>query len=390
MKKALFSLIAIATMTYSASTMDMQILDATIKSKPVAGAQVIFQRNGQSSVTANTDASGKISIPMPFGVDDENTTILVKKSGFSTLVVKGPADGLTYAISPTMAELDGLRVVLSWGSEPYDLDSHISFPQNHIYYQQKEGTKANLDVDDTDQYGPETITIIKKFQNQKYVYAVHNYSDGDDATSSRLSQVSGAKVFVYIGNTLIKTYYVPKNRTGNLWVVFAIDENGEFQDINQFKQTNGVEQAYGILKAYRNDTPVLTPVSATLQAQSKELDRQGANLYHAGKYTDAVVKYNRAIELDPNNGQAYSDLGLNYQKMGRIAEALWASRKSIALAHGEQKAVTQACSYYNIATMYESQGKWEDALDNFESALQRRDHPAYNSGISRMKAKLGQ
>lgn len=68
---------------------------------------------------------------------------------------------MTYAISPVMTNLDGMRVVLSWGEKPFDLDSHLIFPGGHIYFDSKEGTDANLDVDDTDSYGPETVTISK-------------------------------------------------------------------------------------------------------------------------------------------------------------------------------------------------------------------------------------
>lgn len=34
---------------------------------------------------------------------------------------------MTYAISPAMTSLDGMRVVLSWGEKPFDLDSHLIF-----------------------------------------------------------------------------------------------------------------------------------------------------------------------------------------------------------------------------------------------------------------------
>lgn len=41
---------------------------------------------------------------------------------------------MTYAISPVMTSLDGMRVVLSWGEKPFDLDSHLIFPGGHIYF----------------------------------------------------------------------------------------------------------------------------------------------------------------------------------------------------------------------------------------------------------------
>ncbi len=46
---------------------------------------------------------------------------------------------MTYAISPAMTSLDGMRVVLSWGEKPFDLDSHLIFSGGHIYFDSKEG-----------------------------------------------------------------------------------------------------------------------------------------------------------------------------------------------------------------------------------------------------------
>lgn len=46
---------------------------------------------------------------------------------------------MTYAISPAMTSLDGMRVVLSWGEKPFDLDSHLIFPGGHIYLIVKRG-----------------------------------------------------------------------------------------------------------------------------------------------------------------------------------------------------------------------------------------------------------
>ena len=59
-----------------------------------------------------------------------------------------------------MENLEGLRVVLTWGKTPDDLDSHMIFLATTLL-ENKTGTDAELDVDDTDSYGPETITLQK-------------------------------------------------------------------------------------------------------------------------------------------------------------------------------------------------------------------------------------
>lgn len=122
---------------------------------------------------------------------------------------------------------DELRIVLTWGSKPSDLDSHLVGPDGsggkfHEYYSKKnDGSDADLDRDDTDSYGPETITIHKEYAGT-YVYAIHNYSNKSSSNSTALAN-SGAQVQVYRGSNLLMTYYVPSNKEGTLWTVFSYD-----------------------------------------------------------------------------------------------------------------------------------------------------------------------
>ena len=54
-----------------------------------------------------------------------------------------------------------------------------------------------------------------------------------------------------------------------------------------------------------------------------------------GRTKEAIDYYRQALDLDADFGQAYSNLGLAYQKADRIAEAIWANRKAIALAFAD-------------------------------------------------------
>lgn len=392
LKFSIAALVLSSAAIFAQDKTQIQVLSAVIKDQKIQGAEVIFQKNGETSITATTDNSGRVSIPKVFnGIDDNNTTLIIKKPGYSTLVTKGPVNNLTYALSPIMEQLDGLRVVLTWGSSPEDIDSHISYPGNHICYYHKTGAMANLDVDDTDSFGPETITIERKQPGQKYIYAVHDYSDKDVHSGNRLSNVSDARVFIYIGNTLIRSYKVPRNQTGNTWVVFMIDESGSFQDINKFYDADeweGVRSKLEVLRG-KNDLTEVSAISQSDVSESNDVNKRGETAYHAKQLEQSVTYYQRAIELNPNNGQAYSNLGLSFQKLNREAEAIWANRKAIDLANGPTANTVRASSYYNIAKIYENKGQWQDSLDNFNKALSYKQNPAYTGGIARMKQKLG-
>lgn len=363
----------------------VQVLSATIKDKKIEGAEVIFQKNGEQSVSGRTNANGNVTVNAGFA-DDPSASIIIKKDGYSTLVAKCPCDKLTYAISPVMESLDGMRVVLSWGSTPSDLDAHLAYSGNHIYFSRKKGDNAELDVDDTDSYGPETITVNQRNNGTEYVYAVHDYSDRDNPNTTRLSN-SQAKVFVYIGQSLVRTYYLPANsQQGNLWTVFKINGNGEMQDINTISRINSPTEEINNIMFNPRDA---VAINGNYNASSAEtLNASGEAAYHSKNYESAVNYYTAAIQEDPNYGQAYGNLGLAYKKMGRNAEAIWANRKAIALASGPTASAVKAGSYYNIGRIYEERGRYADALRQYQQAKAQKENPVYDTAIGRMRSKL--
>lgn len=369
-----------------AADVSIDILSATVKDKRIEGASVTLQRNGAQSVSGITNTSGSISLGTSFA-DNKDALLIVKKEGYSNLVVKCPCAGMTYAISPVMTNLDGMRVVLSWGEKPFDLDSHLIFPGGHIYFDSKEGTDANLDVDDTDSYGPETVTISKKHFGESYIYAVQDYSNKGLPNSNYLS-ASKAKVFVYVGSSLVRSYSVPAGKRGNIWTVFKLNPNGEFEDINSVTSANfnGTtldvrDLATVIMPATDSSAPASPAMQNSGDTQlARKYNREGEAVYKTGQLEQAIQLFQQATELDGNYGQAFSNLGLAYQKNGNIAEAIWANRKAISLASGVNAATTRANSYYNIAKIYETSGQNAEALQHYQQA--------YTEKISLLMKKL--
>lgn len=154
---------------------------------------------------------------------------------------------------------DQLRIVLRWGSTPRDLDSHLVGPTElldrfHTYYSNENyygasGVMANLDLDDTTSYGPETTTIYEMSPGV-YTFLVHDYSNRHSSTSDALAR-SSANVEVFLGNSPVaaRTFSVPNN-PGTVWAVFSYNSTtGVITPINQmsFQSNSGtVGSAYSV------------------------------------------------------------------------------------------------------------------------------------------------
>lgn len=134
------------------------------------------------------------------------------------------------AVSTKLVE-GQVRIVLSWGATPLDLDSHLfcfyesgeshmNYYGNSRYYDGATGERiVDLDLDDTDSYGPETTTIYEK-RDGDYTFGIYDYSHSSEADLKN----SHAIVQVYLGNSVTPTYvfYVPQ-LDGYYWEVFKYD-----------------------------------------------------------------------------------------------------------------------------------------------------------------------
>lgn len=169
-------------------------------------------------------------------------------SVYSNIVVSSGADTLyNIAMTPLSGiqiNSDSFRVVLTWGETPSDLDSHLYGMTTdgdviyHTWYSYKSYDEndieiANLDLDDTTSYGPETSTVYSMTGDEQYSFYVHDYSNRYSDYSMDMSY-SGAQVKLYSGEQLIATFNVPLNREGTLWHVFDYNAaTDEFKIVNE-------------------------------------------------------------------------------------------------------------------------------------------------------------
>lgn len=224
------------------------ISSVTVKFRPgwdrKVGALAKIYDTDTDAVTT-TNSYGRYTVDLMEG----NYTAEFSKEGFVTgyanvVCFKDNSADQDCTLTPVMAENE-YRIVLTWGENPWDLDSHLSGPRNedgdrfHVYYSNKSATAstedgnvtvAKLDHDDTRSYGPETITLIQLFDEGVYHYAVHDFTNRNSTNSTALS-MSGAKIVVYHNNEAAKVYHVPVNKVGTVWNVFDI-RDGQIVPVN--------------------------------------------------------------------------------------------------------------------------------------------------------------
>ncbi len=195
---------------------------------------------GDVVATATTDEYGYYSVSLEPGMYSGE----LEKDGFLTTYIVATSLSDYYNVGQNETAIiaandDEIKIVLTWGQNPRDLDSHLLGPTPngsdfHTWYSDKEydfngETYVDLDWDDTQSYGPETTTI-RKVLDGTYRFYVHHFS------GSNTISTSGAKIEVYKGENLLKTYEAPTDGGSSIyWLAFDMNIDGDnisFVDIN--------------------------------------------------------------------------------------------------------------------------------------------------------------
>lgn len=224
------------------------IITDAVTGQPISGVTLDLRSGWENSShgdiikTLTTNSNGEFrydTIKIPFtdivaGLRCGNYTLTASKDGyigtsFNITVLPGGTDThpqQNAAMAPAETEGDTWRIVLTWGENPRDLDSHVvgsltSGNSFHVYYSHKSqydgGVEVcNLDRDDTTGNGTETITLNTN-NSTPYYYYIYRYAGSGTVASS------GAQIRVYHGADIVRTFNVPTGvGDGDYWNVFAV------------------------------------------------------------------------------------------------------------------------------------------------------------------------
>lgn len=216
-------------MTVVDATTGEVVEDVTVSARAGAGNE-----GGSAVASVSSDMNGEIHLQVP----SDTYTLEFAKEGYMTeyeevtVRTQMKENYGTKVLSPNLGAGEW-RIVLEWGDNPSDLDSHLVSDSYHIsYVNPAAGQSASLDVDDMDGQGPETITISNMDTKGHYEYYVHDFTNRGNNNSNALAN-SGAIVKVYMPTGEIREYSVPDG-TGTIWSVFTIDK-GKLNEVNQIR-----------------------------------------------------------------------------------------------------------------------------------------------------------
>ena len=117
------------------------------------------------------------------------------------------------------------------------------------------------------------------------------------------------------------------------------------------------------------------PACAGANETSIDWFMRGLDLYHQEKYNDSLQAYNRALELDPNDFEAWNNKGIDEGFLGKYDAALQSFGNAVAINESYAEA------WYNMGVIYDFKGYYQTAVQAYKKATQI--NPAYQKALVR-------
>ncbi len=84
-----------------------------------------------------------------------------------------------------------------------------------------------------------------------------------------------------------------------------------------------------------------------------------------GRYDEAIRECLNAIDLDPDFGNPYNDIGAYLIELGRIDDAIPWLKQAVTAKRYESRCF----AHFNIGRVYERKGQWLHAIDAYQQGL---------------------
>lgn len=112
---------------------------------------------------------------------------------------------------------------------------------------------------------------------------------------------------------------------------------------------------------------------------------RGWALSYLGRFDEAIDECKLAIQVDPEFGNPYNDIGVYLMQQGKLEEAIpWLEHAKLAPRYDPRH-----FPFSNLGTIYERKGRLAQALTEYKAALRIEPHhePALRA-VARLQAQL--
>jgi len=112
---------------------------------------------------------------------------------------------------------------------------------------------------------------------------------------------------------------------------------------------------------------------------------RGWALSYLGRLDEATEECKQAIQLDPDFGNPYNDIGVYLMQKGQLDQAMpWLEQAKLAKRYEPRH-----FPYSNLGSIYECKGLWREAMREYKGALHYEPHhqPALK-GVARLQAQM--
>lgn len=104
-----------------------------------------------------------------------------------------------------------------------------------------------------------------------------------------------------------------------------------------------------------------------------------------GRYDDAIQECHKAIEIDPDFGNPYNDIGAYLIEKGKLDEAIpWLEKATKAVRYE-----SYCFPHLNLGRIWEKKGDWYQAMEEYQKALKHNpDYALAAKALGRIRGML--
>ncbi len=218
--------------------------------------------------------------------------------------------------------------------------------------------------------------LFKEEDKTKRPYYLHT----NFKSNARISAQKGVFIFGYQDIDNVASITIKKEDKVSirqeLKQYFNIEEKTLFQDIYGFAQVNNTKHKLSIKtatdyfqEAYEEDNAeqaiVLYQKAIEIKPDMHEAyNNMGIFYSELEKYQEAINAYQKAIKIKPDNHEAYYNMGNAYGKLGEYQKAINVYQKAIEIKPDEHNA------YYNMGNTYRELKKYQKAINAYQKAIE--------------------